>query len=61
MVQPSLPRVRHLAKAKPRALRHGVRRGHGEEPIRTGFAGPHHPQRSQRAASRYLKVPGIAP
>lgn len=61
MVQPSLQRVRHLAKARPRALRHGVPLGHGDEPVRTGVAGPHRPKLSQRAAIRYLTAPGIAP
>jgi hypothetical protein len=61
MVQPSLPRVRRLAKAKPRALRHGFPRGRGDERTGTGVAGRHHPQLSQRAAVRDLTAPGIVP
>ncbi len=61
MVQPSLQRVRHLAKARPRALRRGVPPGNDDDLISTGVAGPHHPQLSQPPAIRYLTAPGIAP
>jgi hypothetical protein len=70
MVQPSLQRVRHLAKARPRAIRHGVPRVRASERgldrrtgalIRTGVAGPDHPQRPQPIASGHLKALVFAP
>jgi len=61
MVQPSLPRVRHLAKARTRALRRGVPLGNIDDLIRAVVAGPHHLQLSQPPASRYLTAPGTGP